>query len=399
MKRANGEGYIRKRKNGLWEGQYTAGIAENGKPIKKSVYGKTQKEVAQKITSLTNDLNTGLYITPDKITVGEWFNTWEKDYLIDVKQSTVNQYDYQFRVHIKPELGNIKLQKLTGAMIQGFYGRVQKPHKIKQENGKEFECKGLSPKSLKNLHGVLHKCLDQAIKAGYIRSNPCDACTLPSVIKKEMRTVTDVSKFLEIIKGDEYENLYILAVFSGMRQGEILGLTKDCVDYDNKIITVEKQLRRDHAMAGSQYGFSTPKNGKKRIISPAQFVFDALKRENKKQIENKLKNGSAFSNENNLVFTNEIGGHLSDVTVRNHLQKLFQANGVEGIRFHDLRHSFATISLENGEDIKTVSENLGHATVAFTMDTYAHVTEAMKKRSGDRMQEYINSLNGIRKGG
>ena len=124
-----------------------------------------------------------------------------------------------------------------------------------------------------------------------------------------------------------------------------------------------------------------------------------MRREQKKQIANRLKYGADFNNKDNLVFTNEIGGHLADITVRNHLQRLLSANGIEDIRFHDLRHSFATISLENGEDIKTVSENLGHATVAFTMDIYAHVTEAMKKRSGDRMQEYIDGLQGIRKEG
>lgn len=398
MKRANGEGYIRQRKPNLWEGQYTAGIDANGKPIKKSVYGKTQGEVAKKLNSIVNSLLTGTYIAPDKITLTEWFETWKKDYLVDVKQSTINQYDYQFRVHILPELGKTKLQKLTGAMLQGLYSKVQKPHNIKLDK-RTINCKGISPKSLKNLHGALHKCLNQAIKAGYIRNNPCDACVLPTVVKKEMNTVTDVGQFLKIIKGDEYENLFILAVFSGMRQSEMIGLSWDCVDFDNNIITVEKQLRKDHGQAGQEYIFTTPKNGKKRIISPAQYVFNALKREQKKQIANKLKHGSSFDNEDNLVFTNEIGGHLSDVTVRNHLTRLLMNNGIENIRFHDLRHSFATISLENGEDIKTVSENLGHATVAFTMDIYAHVTEAMKKRSGDRMQEYIDSLKGVRKEG
>lgn len=398
MKRANGEGYIRQRKPNLWEGQYVAGIDENGKQIKKSIYGKTQGEVSKKLNSIINSLNTGTYIAPDKITLAEWFETWKKDYLVDVKQSTINQYDYQFRVHILPELGRTKLQKITGVKLQGLYSSVQKPHKIKLED-RTINCKGISPKSLKNLHGALHKCLNQAIKAGYIRNNPCDACVLPTIVKKEMNTVTDVSQFLKIIKGDEYENLFILAVFSGMRQSEIIGLSWDCVDLDNNIIIVEKQLRRDHGQAGQEYLFTSPKNGKKRIISPAQYVFDALKREQTKQKANKLKHGVDFVNKDNLVFTNEIGGHLSDITVRNHLNRLLVANGINNIRFHDLRHSFATISLENGEDIKTVSENLGHATVAFTMDIYAHVTEAMKKRSGDRMQEYINSLQGVRKEG
>lgn len=392
MKRANGEGTISKRKNGTWEGKYTVGRDENGKLIRKTVYGKTQKEVAQKITALTNDINTGSYIAPDRITVGEWFKTWKETYLIDVKSSTVSQYDYQYRVHIGPELGHIKVQKLTGPMIQAFYNKAQKPHEIKLEK-RTLKCKGLSAKSIKNIHGVLHECLDQAIKVGYIHNNPCDACVLPAVIKKEMNTITDINQFFDIIKGQEYENIYIFAVFTGMRQGEIIGLTWDCIDFENRIIRVEKQLRRDHGLSGAKYEFTTPKNGKKRIISPAPFVFETLKKERKKQIKNKLKYGPAFNNEHDLVFTNEIGEHLCSGTIYDHWKAILKANGIEkNIRFHDLRHSFATISLENGEDIKTVSDNLGHATVAFTMDIYAHVTEAMKKRSGDKMQEFIERV-------
>ncbi len=388
-KRGNGEGSIRQRKNGLWEGLYVSGRDSEGKIQRKSVYGKTKREVIEKLAAITNDIRTGVFLPPDKITVSEWSKIWIKDYLVDVTDSTKNQYDYQFRIHINPELGSVKLQKLTGAMIQSFYQKVQTPHKIKTEK-RIINSKGLSPKSVKNLHGVLHSCMDQAIKVGYIKFNPCDACVIPKVVKKEMNTVTDINQFFQIISRDEYENLFIFAVFTGMRQGEIIGLTWDCVDFDNRIITVEKQLRRDHGQAGEEYKFTTPKNHKKRIISPAQFVFDALKKERRKQRENKLKLGERFNNEDNLVFTNEMGRHLCGGTIYDHWKALLKANGIEkNIRFHDLRHSFATISLENGEDIKTVSENLGHATVAFTMDTYAHVTDAMKKRSGDRMQEFI----------
>lgn len=388
-KRGNGEGSIRQRKNGLWEGQYVSGRDENGKLQKKSVYGKTKREVVEKLAAITTDIRSGLFLPPDKITVAEWSKVWIKDYLVDVTQSTVNQYDYQFRVHINPALGSVKLQKLTGAMVQGFYQKVQMPHTIKQEK-KTIKSKGLSPKSLKNLHGVLHSCLDQAIKIGYIKFNPCDACVLPKVVKKEMNTITDINQFFDIISGEEFENVYIFAVFSGMRQSEIIGLTWDCVDFENRLITVSKQLRKDHGQAGEEYKFTETKNHKKRIISPAPFVFDVLKKEKLKQAENRLRLGEKFSNSDNLVFTNETGGHLCGGTIYDHWIACLKAHGIEKhIRFHDLRHSFATISLENGEDIKTVSENLGHATVAFTMDTYAHVTDAMKKRSGDRMQEFI----------
>lgn len=388
-KRGNGEGSIRQRKNGLWEGQYVTGRDGNGKLQKKSVYGKTKKEVVEKLATITTDIRTGLFLPPEKITVSEWSEVWTKDYLVDVTDSTANQYKYQFRVHILPELGSVKLQKLTGAMVQSFYQKAQTPHNIKVEN-KTIKSRGLSPKSLKNLHGVLHSCLDQAIKVGYIKFNPCDACVLPKVVKKEMNTITDINQFFDIISGEEFENVYIFAVFTGMRQSEIIGLTWDCVDFENRIIKVDKQFRKDHGQAGEEYKFTATKNGKQRIISPAQFVFDALKKEKAKQAKNKLKHGEGFSNKNNLVFTNETGGHLCGGTIYDHWKALLKVHGIEkNIRFHDLRHSFATISLENGEDIKTVSENLGHATVAFTMDTYAHVTDAMKKRSGDRMQEYI----------
>jgi len=163
----------------------------------------------------------------------------------------------------------------------------------------------------------------------------------------------------------------------------------DCVATD--IIRVEKQLRKNHS-GGSKYEFSSLKNGKTRTITAAPIVFDVLRKVKAEQSAWKLRAGEAFNNEHNLVFTNELGHHLCSVTVYNHLKKILESIGLEHIRFHDLRHSFAAISLQNGDDIKTVSENLGHATVAFTLDVYGHVTDKMKKDSADRMQAYINSL-------
>ena len=141
-----------------------------------------------------------------------------------------------------------------------------------------------------------------------------------------------------------------------------------------------------------KYEFSSLKNGKKRTISPAPIVFDVLRKVKAEQSKWKLRAGEAFNNEWNLVFTNELGEHLCSVTVYNHLKKIMEKIGLKDVRFHDLRHSFAAISLQNGDDIKTVSENLGHATVAFTLDVYGHVTEKMKKDSADRMQAFIQSL-------
>ena len=385
-KRANGEGFIRKRKNGLWEGQYTVGRGQNGKLIKKSVYGKSQKEVAQKITALTNDINTGVYIAPDSITVGEWFDIFLKDYNGSVKASTVAQYEYQVRQNIKPTLGNIPLQKLTAPMIQRLYNS---------------KLETLSAKSIKNLHGVMHKGLNQAVLCQYLKHNPCAACKLPRVEHKEMKTITgiDLKRFLNEIKGKPFEWLFFVDVFTGMRESEIIGLTWDCVDFDRGIIEIKKQLKRARNLSGgNDYVFDTLKNGKSRVIAPASIVFSALKKVKALQAENNLKYGTSFCNEDNLVFTDELGRHLCAPTVWRAFKARAAAIGLPDVRFHDLRHSYATISLENGDDAKTVSENLGHATVSFTLDIYGHVTDRMKKESADRMSRYIEDLGKLKEG-
>lgn len=380
MKRANGEGTIKKRKNGTWEAQITIGKDENGKPIRKSVYGKTQKEVSQKMTAIVSDLNNGLFVSPDDITVGQWFDIFLSDYNKGVKASTLANYEYQVRQNIKPTIGNVRLQKLTAPMIQRLYND---------------KLETLSAKSIKNLHGFLHKGLNQAVMCQYLKANPALACQLPRVEKKEMKTLTNkpLESFLQEIKGKPFEDVYFIAVFTGLRQGELLGLTWDSIDFKKGQITVIKQLKRERKLNGeNQYVFDSLKNGKSRIIVPAPVVFDVLRKVRRIQAENRLKHGSAFANNDNLVFTDEIGNHLCHPTVWRNFKKRVEAIGFPDLRFHDLRHSYATISIENGDDIKTVSENLGHATVAFTLDVYGHVTEKMKKQSADRMQEYIKSI-------
>lgn len=380
MKRANGEGTIKKRKNGTWEAQITIGKDDNGKPIRKSVYGKSQKEVAQKLTAMTNDLNNGLFVSPDDITVGQWFDIFLSDYNKGVKSSTLAQYEYQVRQNIKPTLGNIQLQKLTAPMIQRLYND---------------KLDTLSPKSIRNLHGFMHKGLNQAVMCQYLKVNPCLACQLPRVEKKEMKTLTSkpLELFLNEIKNKPYEDLFFIAVFTGMRQAELLGLTWDCIDFQKGQISVVRQLKRERKLTcENEYRFDSLKNGKSRVVIPAPIVFDVLRKVKRIQAENRLKLGTDYDNKDNLVFTDETGTHLCHPTVWRNFKRRVSAIGSPDLRFHDLRHSFATISIENGDDIKTVSENLGHATVAFTLDVYGHVTDKMKKQSADRMQEYITSI-------
>ena len=386
-RKENGLGSIRKRKDGTWEGRFSAG----GQRF--SVYGKTSTEVRRRLTEAQRQIDISSFVMPDKITVGEWLQRWQADYLPDVKPSTRSCYEYFSRCYIVPSLGQVRLQKLTGPMIQHFFSEAQKPLKIRLEDGTEFNSRGLSPSSLKSLRNVLSRCLSQAEKCGLIFKNPCSAVVLPTIEKKEMRTIEDVGKFLEIVSGDRFENIFVTALFTGLRQSEIIGLTWDRIDFETGIITVDRQYRRDHSKGSKEYQFTSTKNGKARFISPAQFVLDALKSERKKQMQNRLRYGSAFENKNGFVFTDEIGRPLKYSTINDRLKSLLKANGIdEDIHFHSLRHSFATLSIQNGDDIKTVSETLGHSTAAFTMDQYAHVTQAMRKRSGERMQSLIESI-------
>ena len=279
-KRANGEGMIRQRKNKTWEARYTVGKDEKGKLFRRSIYGKTQEEVRKKLNAIVNDIDNGVYIAPDDMTVGEWFDIWLKEYNGNVKESTKSQYEYQGRCHIKPVIGTKKLQKITAPILQKFINE-------KYDNGN-----GISPKSCRNLHGVLHKLFNQAVLCGYIKHNPVSAVQLPRVEKKEMKILSgkNLKAFLAECKGKVYENLFFVDVFTGLRESEIIGLTWDCVDFDKGIITIEKQLKRERQIkGGNEYRFDSLKNGKTRVISPAPAVFDCLKRERANQAKNRLK--------------------------------------------------------------------------------------------------------------
>ena len=187
---AQGSGTIRQRKDGTWEARYTVGVnPKTGKQLQKSVYAKTEKEVRKKLTAILSSLDQGTYMEPEKITVSAWCDLWLKDYVGSAKKTTLEQYRYQIETYIKPSIGAVKLPALTSPIIQKMYNDAQKPRKEKrkQRNGKMkiVDVPGLSPKSVKNLHGVCHRLMDQAVLLRYIRSNPCDPCKLPRIEKKE----------------------------------------------------------------------------------------------------------------------------------------------------------------------------------------------------------------------
>lgn len=317
-------------------------------------------------------MDNGVYMQPSHLTVGAWLDIWEQEYLGDVKPRTLVAYKDADRLHIRPALGKIKLCALTTAQIQSVYNKMQRD--------------GLSPKTIKNSHGVLHRALTDAVSIGYLRFNPAGACKLPRIEKPDIHPFDEkqVSAFLEAIHGHRFEGVYYVTLFTGLRQGEILGLTWDAVDFKSGTITIDKQLQKARDGSGT-YSLVTTKNSKARYLSPAPSVMAALKHERAVQAQRRFKAGRAWSNPLNLVFTNELGHNLSAQTVYLGFKKLAAAIGAPAARFHDLRHSYAVLAIKSGDDILTVQRNLGHHSAAFTLDVYGFITEQMKQENAARM--------------
>lgn len=384
---AHGTGTIRKKtviRNGktyeFWEARYTAGADPGtGKQIQRSISGKTQKEVAQKLKAVLRDLDTHTYTAPNKMTLGEWLDTWLAEYVQpSVKPLTYSTYETRIRTRLKPSLGNIKLTELNATQIQALCNDLTRKE-------------ALAPKTVKNTHGILHKALAQAVDLKYIPFNPADSVKLPRMEKKEIEPLTEeeISAFLaELEKGEPLARLFMVTLFTGMREGEVCGLSWDAVNFTDGTITVKQQLQKGKEK-GSGYYIATTKSGKARTITAAPYVMNLLKEQLAQQRKEHLEFGFAWQNEMNLVFTKPDGSFIPMQTVLKRFKKIAEKIGRPDARFHDLRHTYAVMSLQEGDDVKTVQQNLGHATASFTLDIYGHVSEKMKQDSAARMERFI----------
>jgi len=339
-KNAQGAGTIRKRSDGRWEAQYTVGFdPATGKQKQKSIYGKTQKEVRERLAEITVQLDQNTYQEPVKMLLSEWLDIWLSEYLGSAKPHTKKSYEAIAENHIKPALGKKQLQELTPVLIQQFVNHLQ--------NQKDTE-KALNPKTVKNIHGVLHSALQQAVRIGYLRTNPASLTILPKRSNAEITPLQDeqVVQFLQAIKGHPFEWVYLVDLFTGIRQSEILGLKWEDIDFEHGQITIRRQLQ----FLGHKYGgyrFTTPKNNKIRQIIPAKLVMDVLKRQRIRQMEQRLAAGPAWDNSDDLVFTDELGYHLKHDLVYRRLKRIFADMGIPSLRFHDLRHPYVKSTTKN----------------------------------------------------
>ena len=319
-------------------------------------------------------------------TVSEWFDEWLLLIEADVSPSTLRAYSSKGNTHIKSALGKKKLVELNREDIKKFINKLSK--------------EGLAPKSVKNIHGVLSKCLQDAVEYSYITFNPTAGIKLPKQVRKEINPLTDKQQrdFLKAIENDPYCSVLKLILFTGLRESEALGLTYDCVDYENNTIVIKQQLLQINKKG---YSVSCTKSGRSRRIELAPAVMDIIRQEQLKQSEYKKKLRGGWQGMNFIegqktafIFTDELGNHLIQGTMYKHYKKIAADIGIPTSRVHDLRHTYAVAGLESGDDIKTVQAHLGHATASFTLDIYGHVSERMKEDSRNRMEERFNSLIG-----
>ena len=376
-KRANGEGNIRKRKDGRWEGRFTAGHdPATGKQIIKNVLGKTQAEVKEKLKKALVEAGQVDFTKGGKYTVGTWMDEWfENVAKIKVRPSSHQTYKGYIDNHIKPNIGNIPLEKLTTMDLQKFYRKLLTKGRIERIESRE-QPKGLSAKTVRNINQVISSAMDLAVAQKIIPANPTNACELPKVEHQEMQTIPaeQLQAFLAEARATGVYELYYIELATGLRRGELLGLKWTDIDWKNGIIKVRRQVAR---VDGEIVEAPLKTKNSYRAVSISPQAIEVLR-------EQKRKNNDQY------VFPSPNGGPISPDSVNNMLKRVLERAGIPKVRFHDLRHTFATIALQNGVDIKTVSGMLGHFSAGFTLDTYAHVTTSAQKEAAQTMGNILS---------
>ena len=379
-KRANGEGSLRKRPDGRWEGRYTAGRDPvTGKAIYKNVLAKTQKECKEKLERAIEKNGKVDVARSGKYTVAEWVRLWFETYSKpSIREQTAYYYNNYIEKHIVPGIGSIRLDKLTTIQIQQFYNKLKTSGRVQRYAHIELKDKGLSNRFIHGIHGVLRSALEQAVKERLITSNPAEGCKLPKIEKKEMKVLLpeQIGAYLQEANRRGLLPAYYLELTSGLRRGELLALLWTDLDVENMTISVTKQVNR----INGELKVSQPKtsNSIRTIPIPKQAV-DLLILEHEKHPENPY------------MFPSPKTGTMYDPDSFRHThEKILAAAGIEHIRFHDLRHTFATLSLQHGVDVKTLSNTLGHYSAGFTLDTYTHATQRMKREAADTIGSVID---------
>ena len=380
-KRANGEGNIRKRKDGRWEGRYTAGYdPDTGKRIIKNVLGKTQAEVKEKLAQTMESIKDLDVTRMDDYTVGTRLTSWYELYAKpNVRVSTAEYYRRSIELHVNPRIGDIKLTKLTGRNLQKLYQDLRKNGRLREEQ--KEKSPGLSASTVRGIHLMLHNAMDRAVKERLIPRNPTDDCIAPKLEKKEMKIlpVEDMKAYLDEAQRRNVLPMFYLEQVSGLRKGELVALLWSDLDEENQTISVSKQATRDE---NGNIVITRPKTETSvRLVSIPRRAVELLQQEHRKHPDNPYMFPSTRTGEM----------YYPDSVVTLH-KRILKSAGLSYINFHSLRHTFATAALQNGIDVKTVSSMLGHYDAGFTLRTYTHATRQKQEQAAEKMGDFMNQV-------
>lgn len=368
--RGHNEGTISQRKDGRWEARVSVGY-KDGKHVSKCIYGKTREEVASKMVKALGDLQTGLSLPDEKVTMQNFLETWlENTAKGRLRPSTFKRYGDLIRLHVVPHIGQIPVGKLTPQRLQRLWADLQ--------------GRGLSPATVIQIRAILRTALNQAVKYSL---TPKNAASLSEPPKKKPFKPTfldpdQAEKLLQASKGHALEALVTLALTTGMRIGEILGLTWGDIDFDKRCLKISRTQQR----VGRELITSEPKTERSaRTIPLTEMACNALAYHKEMQIallRTAIGEGRVMSGR---VFTNEKGKPVENGTVLRQFKRLADQAGLPPMRLHDLRHSCATLLLFKGVHFRVVMEILGHSTIAMTMNVYSHVVPRIAREAADAM--------------
>lgn len=369
MGRHKGEGTKIYWRNGRAEAQITI----DGKRYIR--YGRTVEEVKSKIEEVKGNAKQGLPVPPARETLGAFLTRWLRDVAsVKVKRTTLIRYTADVEHHIKPALGTVKLREVTPQRVQKFIA--------------ELAASGLSPRSVAHCRAVLRVALAQAQREGAIGQNAAKLVTVPRQLHKHVRALgpSDAVALLDAFKGDEIEQLVTLALATGMRQGELLGLGWNDVDMDAATLRVHRQLQR----IDGEYiltGLKTDRS--RRTLALPAIALSALRAQQQKQAERKMLLGPEWINTGRM-FTTVTGSYLNGPSLTHRFQVKLKEAGLEPMHFHDLRHGAASLLLSQGADMRRIQEQLGHSTIILTANTYAHVVPELMKDNADLLQRALS---------
>jgi integrase len=365
---------ITKRKDGRWMGRYTVHTPTG--TTRKPVYGRTYKEAERKLAVARGDAARGIVYDDGNQTVGQYVTRWLSDSAKHaVKATSYRAYESQIRNHIVPALGKIKLSRLTPAHLQALYAARLR--------------EGMKPASVRQIHAILHKALEQALRFNLIPTNPASKVDPPKIRQEEITPLSaeQASKLLDVTRNerDRFEALYALALTTGLRIGELLGLKWSDMDLDARRLRVSRQLQRGE----EGLIFTEPKAASRRTVDLPASTVVTLKRHRKRQVEETLKAGGAYQ-DNDLLFAGDLGEPIGPEKVTQRAFKpLLKRAGLPEIRFHDLRHTFATLLLARGVHPTYVQRALGHASVKMTLDRYSHWMPSMGRATADAIDAVL----------